>query len=244
MMRELRWSTLTLAAGLSSCASYNAMWNAERHAKDARQLERNGQTSEARAQWAQVAATAKAGRTDHALVLQAEGLAYSDACREAGELMARARASVQDATLRERIDLADAECALLAGDLERIDATLSAPLASRNADRRSRAEYIAGQSAARRADYEAASLHFDRSREPDAAGRALVAQQQILIARATQRSDLRPIVRELTRLRATVSANEGASRVLDLLTVVVANAPAPRPPRDAGHAIPGCRNRT
>ncbi len=232
MTPRRRWIGLTLVAGVlgSGCSYYNAMWSAERHAKDARRLEQRGQSSEARAQWTQAAAKAKAWRTNEALVLQAEGLAYSGGCRDAAELIARARASVQNATLRERIDLADAECGLVGGDPAHADAALAAPLASKNADRRSRAEYVAGRAAVLRLDYEAAATHFGRSREPGAAGRALVSQQQLLIARATRREGLTPIATELTRLLRTVSDTDDVSRVLELLTtvMVVPETPATR----------------
>jgi hypothetical protein len=231
MTRPLRWLALTQLAGLlaSGCSYHNAMWSAKRHAKDARQLEQHGQTSDARAQWAQAAAKAKAWRTDDAVVLQAEGLAYSGACREADPLIARARASVQDATRRERIDLADAECALAGGN-PAPEAALAAPLASKSADRRSRAEFIAGRAAAVRMDYDAATEHFKRSREPGAAARALVSEQQVLIARATWRADLAPIATELARLLRTVRGTEEAGRVVELLTavMVVAETPAAR----------------
>ncbi len=218
-----RWIVLTLVAGLlgTGCSYHNAMWSAGRHAHDARQLEQRGQPSEARAQWAQAAAKAKAWRTDDAVVLQAEGLAYSGACRDAAEPIARARSSVRDATLRERIDLADAECALAGGDPARADAALAAPLASKNADRRSRAENVAGRAAALRLDYDAAATHFTRSREPGAAGRALLAQQQLLISRAGQRADLTPVAAELARLLRTVSGTDEASHVLELLKAAV-----------------------
>src|SRR5712692_350256 len=232
MTRTLRWSmAAALAAGLSAGCSYNnAMWSAKRHANDARQLEQHGQPSDARAQWAQAAAKAKAWKTDDALVLQAEGLAYSGACRDAADLIARARASVQDVTRRERIDLADAECALAGGDPAQAEAVLGAPLASRNADRRSRAEFIAGRAAALRLDYDAAITHFKRSRAPGATGRALVSEQQLLVVRATRRTDLAPIAGELTRLLRIVSGTEEASHVLELLTTVmgVAETPAAR----------------
>src|SRR2546426_10408736 len=210
MTPRLRWSALALVAGLlgSGCSYRNAMWSAGRHAKDARQLEQRGQLSQARTQWAQAAAKARAWRTDDAVVLHAEGLAYSGACRDAADPIARARASVRDATLRERIDLADAECALAGGDPARAEAALAAPLASKNADRRSRAEYVAGRAAALRLDYDAVTTHFTRSREPGAAGRALVAQQQLLIARATQREGLTRIAAELTRLLRTVNGTD------------------------------------
>ena len=118
MRARLLWIALTQLAGLlaSGCSYYNAMWSAKRHASDARQLEQHGQPSDARVQWAQAAAKTRSWRTDDAVVLRAEGLAYSGACRDAADLIAGARAIVQDATRRERIDLADAECALAGGD--------------------------------------------------------------------------------------------------------------------------------
>jgi hypothetical protein len=232
MTPRLRWIALTQFAGFlaSGCSYHNAMWIAKRHANDARQLEQHGQTSDARAQWAQAAAKARAWRTDDALVLQAEGLAYSGACRDADAPITRARASVQDAPRRERTDLADAECALAGADPARAEAALAAPLASKNTDRRSRAEYLAGRAAALRLDYDAATRHFKRSREPGTAGRALVSEQQLLIARAAQRADLAPIATELTRVLRTVSGTEEASRVLELLTLVrgVVESPAAR----------------
>ncbi len=229
MTRRPRWLALTQLAGVlaSGCSYHNAMWSAKRHAHDARQLEQHGQTSDARAQWAQAAAKAKAWRTDDALVLQVEGLAYSGACRDADALMAWARANVQQATRRERIDLAAAQCALAGGDPADADAAIAAPLISNNADRRSRAEFLAGRSAALRLDYAAATAHFERSREPGAAGRALVSAQQLLITRATRRADLTSIASELSRLLRTVSGTEEAGRALELLTAVMAGAETP-----------------
>jgi uncharacterized protein YfiM (DUF2279 family) len=232
MTPRLRWIALTQVAGflVSGCSYHNAMWSAKRHASDARQLEQHGQTSDARAQWAQAAAKAKAWRTDDALVLQSEGLAYSGACRDADASITRARAGSQDATRRERIDLADAACALAGGDPVRAEAALAGPLGSKNADRRSRAEYLAGRAAALRLDYDAASGHFRRSSMPSAAGQALVSEQQLRIARATQRSDLAHIATELMRLLRTVSGTEDAGRVLELLTSItgVSETPAAR----------------
>ena len=223
MTPRLRWIALTQLAGVlvSGCTYKNAMWSAKRHASDARQLEQHGQPSEARAQWAQAAAKTKSWRTDDAVVLRAEGLAYSGACRDAADPIAQARASVQDASQRERIDLADAECALAGGDPVHAEAVLAEPLASKDPDRRSHAEFIAGRAAALRLDYSAATPHFQRSRQPGAAGRALVSEQQLLVARATQRADLTPIATALERLPRTVSGTEEASRILDLLTVVM-----------------------
>ena len=224
-----RWIALTQLAGVlaSGCTYNNAMWSAKRHASDARQLEQHGQPSEARAQWAQAAAKTKSWRTDDAVALRAEGLAYSGACRDAADPIAQARASVQDATQRERIDLADAECSLAGGDPVHAEAVLAAPLTSKDSDRRSRAQFIAGRAAALRLDYGAATTHFQSSRELGAAGRALVSEQQLRVARATQRADLTPIASALERLPRTVSGTEEASRILDLLTVVMGAAGTP-----------------
>jgi len=216
-----------LVAGLAGCASYNAMWNAEQHAKDARRLEQLGQTSEARAQWAQAAAKAKSARTAKALVLRAEGLAYSGSCEDAAMPLARAADSVTEIALRERLGLAVAACALVATEPARADAALAAPLASRNAERRSRAEYLAGQAAMLRSDYDAAIVRFKRSRIPGAAARALVGQQRGLITRAAQLADLPPIVTELNRLLHSVGGTEEASHLVDLLTQVQAVAETP-----------------
>jgi len=229
MTPRLRWIALTQLAGVvaSGCTYNNAMWSAKRHASDARQLEQHGQPSEARAQWAQAAAKTKSWRTDDAVVLRAEGLAYSGACRDAADPIAQARATVQDATRRERIDLADAECALAGGDPVHAEAVLAAPLTSKDPDRRSRAQFIAGRAAALRLDHRAATTHFQSSRELGAAGRALVSEEQLRVARATQRADLTPIASALERLPRTVSGTEEASRVLDLLTVVMGAAGTP-----------------
>ena len=82
------WSGLALSTLLAGCVYYNAMWSAERYAKDARKLDARGQVSEARSQWAQAAAKAEVVAIKHphsrwaddALALQAEGLARSGSC--------------------------------------------------------------------------------------------------------------------------------------------------------------------
>ena len=48
-----------LALTVSGCAYYNAMWTAERFAKDARRLEASGREPEARTQWARAAVKAE-----------------------------------------------------------------------------------------------------------------------------------------------------------------------------------------
>ena len=169
-----RWSAMLIAATAGSgCAYYNAMWSAENHAKDARHLEERGQQSEARSQWALAAVKAEAvvrrhprsRWADDALVLRGEGLARSGSCEEAAIVIARAREGVTERALRERTDLAAAECAIAAGHPMQAEAAVALPLTSTNAARRSRAEYLAGEAAELRLDHAAAVEHFARSQE-------------------------------------------------------------------------------
>ena len=179
-------AAVALCTLLGGCAYYNAMWSAEQYAKGARKLEAQGQQSEARSQWAQAAAKAeavvikhpKSRWADDALVLQAEGLARSGSCDEAEDAIERAREITKDVALRERVDLADAECAVAAGRPVQADASLVEVLKSKDGARRSRAQYVAGVSAALRLDYEGAVEHLRRSHEPaarPARARALLA---------------------------------------------------------------------
>lgn len=170
-MKRALMPLLLLASG--GCAYYNAMWSAERYAKDARRAERRGQTSEARSQWALAAAKAervalrhpRSRWADDALTLQAEGLARSGACDAAASPIKQVRDGVTDPVLRERVALAEAECALSAKQPLQAEAALTSPLASKDDARRSRAELLAGQAAAMRLDYAAAAIHFERSRD-------------------------------------------------------------------------------
>ena len=229
---------LATTATASGCAYYNSMWSAERHAKEARRLEQRGRSSEARAEWTQAASKAQivtlrhphSRWADDALALRAEALARSGACRDAAEPLAQARTAVRDASRQERVDLAVAECALARGDLVEADAALTAPLASRDADRRSRAEYVAGQVATVRTDYDGAVEHFNRSHVASARRSALVGQQRLRIARARTTTDLTPVVSELTQLLRTEPETDEAAHLLELLTKVmtVAETPAAR----------------
>jgi len=231
----VRYSVVALLALSSTgCAYFNSMWTAERYAKDARQFERNGRMSEARSQWALAAAKAegvvirhpRSRWADDALTLQAEGLARSGACEDAGDAIARVRAGVKDQALRERAELADAECAVADGRPTQAEAALALPLASKDESRRSRAEYLAGQAAALRRDYGTAVTHFERSREaaalPARAG-ALLAAGRITDAAAaletvtapqfeTERADL------LAQMAAAGGTTAG-SAALDRLLV-------------------------
>src|ERR1700694_4957690 len=103
-----RGAALALLAVLSGCAYYNAMWSAERYAKEARRLEARGQEAEARAQWALAAVKAesviarhpRSRWADDALVLQAEGLARAGSCATAAAPLPQARALGTPAALR------------------------------------------------------------------------------------------------------------------------------------------------
>lgn len=223
---------LLLAVSSAGCAYYNAMWSAERNAKDARRAERRGQVSEARSHWAQAAVKAehvvfrhpKSRWADDALTLQAEGLARSGSCDQAGDVIKRVHETVTDQGLLERAALVDAECALNAGQPLAAEVALGPALASRNESRRSRAEMLAGQASALRLDYDAAVGHFERSRETAArpalarvliaAGRPAEASRAIQSLTgpefSTDRADL------LTRLGATSGA-PAASASLDAL---------------------------
>jgi tetratricopeptide (TPR) repeat protein len=167
---------LTLAVSGSGCAYYNAMWSAEKFAKEARRLEERGREPEARAQWGLAAMKAESVMTRHprsrwaddALVLRGEGLARAGSCDAAAAPIAEALAGVSDASLRERAGLAAAQCALTTGKPVDAERVLGEALASTDDRRRSRAEYLAGSAAASRLDYDAAVSHFRRSREPGA----------------------------------------------------------------------------
>lgn len=167
---------LGLALSAAGCAYYNAMWSAERYARDARRLEARGQDTEARTQWSRAALKAESVLVRHpgsrwaddALVLRGEGLARAGACASAAAPIAKALSTVSDAPLRERAGLAAAQCALVNGKPVEVERALADALASSDGGRRSRAEYLAGQSAATRREYDAALTHFARSREPGA----------------------------------------------------------------------------
>jgi hypothetical protein len=224
-----------LTFSTAGCAYFNSMWTAERYAKDARQFERSGRMSDARAQWALAAAKAEGVATRHprsrwaddALTLQAEGLARSGACEEASDAIRRVRQSVKDRALRERAELADAECAVAASRPTQVEAALALPLASKDESRRSRAEYLAGQAASLRRDYGPAVMHFERSKEaaalPARTG-ALLAAGRIEEAAAALETVTAPQFEaersDLLAQMATAGGPEAASAALDKLLVL------------------------
>jgi hypothetical protein len=225
-----------LTGVFSACAYYNAMWSAERLATDARRLEADGRDGEAKSTWARAAVKAESVMARHprsrwaddALVLRGEALARSGACAAAAGPLAKARDSVTDRALRERADLAAAECALRAGGahLAAVAGLLEGVLASRNPDRRSRAAYLAGQAAAARRDLAAAVALLGRSAEP-AAGPARVrallsagwlpdatALLDTLAGRRFVESDWIALLDELSSVAGSVEASRTLDRVL------------------------------
>ena len=215
--------TLLLAVLSAGCAYYNAMWSAERYAKDARRAERRGQTAEARSHWAQAAAKAervairhpRSRWADDALTLQAEGLARSGSCDQTGEVIKHVRETVSDRVLLERVSLVDAECALIAQQPAQAQAAVGPALASKDESRRSRAELLAGQAAAALLDYDGAVAHFERSRET--AARPALARVQIAADRPA----------EATRVIESLTGEEYAGDRPDLLTRLAAAAGPP-----------------
>lgn len=166
---------------LSGCAYYNAMWSAERLARDARRQEATGLAGEARLSWGRAAAKAESVLTRHpesrwaddALVLQGEGLARSGACGEAAAPLRRALHDVVEEALRERAALAAAECALEQDRPASVARLLTPVLQSHDGQRRSDAAYLMGRAAAEHLDPAAAAALFAQSTVP-AAGPARI----------------------------------------------------------------------
>ncbi len=225
---RLLGAALPLAVTLSGCAYYNAMWSAEKLAKEARRLEAHGRDAEARTQWARAAVKAESVMVHHprsrwaddALVLRAEGLAHAGTCTLAAAQIAKALSTVSETALRERAGLAAAQCALGTGKPGDAVRALAEALASSDEERRSRAEFLAGQGAADRFDYDAAVDHFARSREPKAVParvRALVALGRlpeaaaVLDSMALLRFDVEEWAALLDALSASGDSGPGAA---------------------------------
>ncbi|MBI1967376.1 MAG: hypothetical protein HYS40_05255 [Gemmatimonadetes bacterium] len=181
----MRWGTAAalavLSAATSRCAYYNAMWSAERFAKQARRSEARGEESQARGFWLQAAVKAESVLTRHprsrwaddALVLRLEALVRGGDCNLAIPYLAQARRVSLAEDLRARADLAAAQCALEAGRPGEAGDLLAAPLRSADPDDRSHAAFLAGRAASARGDVAGAIDHYARSAHP-AAGPARV----------------------------------------------------------------------
>jgi len=156
MMRAVR--VISLVAVVSACAYYNAMWSAERFAREARRLEARGREPEARSEWARAAQKAESVMARHprsrwaddALVLSAEGRARAGMCEVAAAPIAQALRTVSDAALRERAARAAAHCALLAAGGAAEAAAAAAPAAPETPGWAFRAAELARDSGATR----------------------------------------------------------------------------------------------
>lgn len=170
---------LVLAAlvACTGCAYYNAMWSAERFAKQARHAEAKGQVAEARGLWGRAAVKAesvvarhpRSKWTDDAMVLRAEALVRAGGCSQAAAPLERVNALSLDDDLRERTNLAAAECALVTGRPGDASGLLAPILASHDQERRMRAAYLAGRAAWEQGDKTAAARLLAQSTHPAAA---------------------------------------------------------------------------
>lgn len=170
---KLRFPFFILLAAGSGCVYYNGLWNAHRWAADAEKQERDGRSEAAVISWSQAAAEAEsvAARHPHsgwfpdALVTAAEGLAGSRDCTAAASYFARIPPVTKDSALLERAALAQATCALAAGDMNGAEAFAKPVLTSKDRQRRSRAALLAGRAAAGREDFDEAAALLRRSPE-------------------------------------------------------------------------------
>ncbi len=162
-----------LALSLVGCVYYNAMWSAERFAKQARRAEARGLQGEARGHWMRAAAKAESVHVRHpdsrwaddAWVLHAEGLVRAGLCAQARTTIAQALSAAAEQELSERMALVAGECALTLGAPAVASRYLEPALASSDRTRRSRATWLAGRAAEARGDLEGAVAWYGRSAE-------------------------------------------------------------------------------
>ncbi len=174
-LRAVAW--IALAAPVTACVYYNAMWTAERAAGQARRAEERGLDGEARGHWVRAALKAESVHVRHpssrwaddAWVLHAEGLVRAGSCAGARSTIALALVEVSDPGLRERVALIAGECALILRAPEEALRQLQPALASRDRRRSARAEYLAGRAAEARGDLPGAIARYEASGEREAA---------------------------------------------------------------------------
>ncbi len=231
-VRSLVLALVTLP--LAGCVYYNAMWSAERLARDARRFEAQGQEAQAKLSWGRAAVKAesvlvrhpRSGWADDALVLQGEGLARSGSCSAAAGPLARALTVVSEEELRERAAVAAAECMLLLGNPRDAGRLLTPVLGSQDGRRRSRAAYLAGRAALASGDPGLAVGLFARSQISEAGPariRALLAAGRADAATALVDSVARPsgdevgwmqVMEELGRTVGAAAAADALDRLL------------------------------
>lgn len=173
MTRARSLALVLVTLPVAGCVYYNAMWGAERLARDARRFEARGQEAQAKLSWGRAAVKAesvlarhpRSGWADDALVLQGEGLARSGSCTAAAGPLARALTVVSEEELRERAAIAAAECMVVLGKPGDAGRLLVPVLGSQDGRRRSRAAYLSGLAALAQGSPGSAVELFARSHE-------------------------------------------------------------------------------
>ena len=219
---KLRFPFFILLAAGSGCVYYNGLWNAHRWAADAEKQERDGRSEAAVISWSQAAVEAESVAAHHphsrwfpdALVTAAEGLAGSQDCTTAASYFTRIPPATKDSALLERAALAQATCALAAGDVDGTEAFAKPVLTSKDRQRRSRAALLAGRAAARRGAFDEAAALLRRSPERRAGVEEILA---LLDAGRTERADSlcdalirrRPLEEDWDSIFASFTRNAG-----------------------------------
>jgi len=191
---KYRLPVLALLTASWGCVYYNGLWNAHRWAADAQQKEREGQHEAAVVSWSQAAVEAESVAVHHphsgwlpdALVTAAEGLAGSRDCTSAAPYFTRIPAVTTDSALLERAALAQAACALDAGDVDGAAALARPVLSSKDQGRRDRAALLAGRAEVQRRRFEDAASILARSPDRAAGVEEVMA---VLDAGRTERAD-------------------------------------------------------
>lgn len=202
MNRKLLPLLMLQLLGGSGCVYYNAVYNADRLADDARRAEREGRPFEAQNLWGLTAIKADSIVARHptskwyddALVLRAEAYAGSGQCVSQEPRMQEAIDRAATSELKERASLAAGRCFILLDDPSRALPLLAPVTESRNGDRREVAALLRGI-ALRRNGQAAEAAELLRT-VPDRRGRnelmlALAASGQVDSAISVARGFLR-----------------------------------------------------
>ncbi len=152
MSRSIASLAALLLIGTSGCVYYNAVYNADRLADDARRAEREGRVFEAQSLWGRTAVKAdsivskhpKSKWYDDALVLRAEAYAGSGRCEGQTARLTEAVDRASNAEQRERAALAVGKCFVAMGDPDRAVPLLTQAAASKDQDRRESASLLLG----------------------------------------------------------------------------------------------------
>ena len=190
MRRWLKRAPGLLLVGVTACAYYNGLYNANRLVGEAEKAQREGRSGEARSLWSQAAVKAESVATrypkskwrDDALYLWGQGLMEAGECRAAENPLALAVDSSPDPKLRHSARLILGECLMQRRRYDSAITVLTAvsaqddeALAARGHLLRGRAENERGRFGAAVSDLEQAdpdSAAFDLAKAYVALGRA------------------------------------------------------------------------